>query len=75
MYFRPYKNLVAFEKQRFQPINSSEIFIGILFYIALNAVLTLLAAAFPESPPYFVRQLLNNFSALTFVMSIWFFLP
>lgn len=73
MYFRPYKNLVAFEKQRFQPINSSEIFIGILFYIALNAVLTLLAAAFPESPPYFVRQLLNNFSALTFVMSIWFF--
>jgi ABC-type multidrug transport system fused ATPase/permease subunit len=64
---------MAFETQRFQPINSSEIFIGILFYVALNAVLTLLTAAYPENPPYFVMQILNNFSALTFVMSIWFF--
>tara|TARA_B100000575_G_C23114924_1_gene644404 strand:+ start:660 stop:2030 length:1371 start_codon:yes stop_codon:yes gene_type:complete len=73
MYFRPQKNLISFEKQSFEPINSSEIFIGILFYIALNVALTLLTYAFPENPPYFVRQILNNFSALTFVMSIWFF--
>ena len=73
MYFRPQKNLISFENQSFEPINSSEIFIGILFYIALNVALTLLLYAFPENPPYFVRQILNNFSALTFVMSIWFF--
>tara|TARA_B100002019_G_scaffold131625_1_gene113098 strand:- start:15800 stop:17170 length:1371 start_codon:yes stop_codon:yes gene_type:complete len=73
MYFRPQKNLISFENQSFEPINSSEIFIGILFYIALNVALTLLLYAFPEDPPYFVRQILNNFSALTFVMSIWFF--
>ncbi len=73
MYFRPQKNLITFENQSFEPINSSEIFIGILFYIALNVALTLLLYAFPEDPPYFVRQILNNFSALTFVMSIWFF--
>ena len=41
------------------------IFIGILFYVALNITLTLLVYAFPENPPYFVRQILNNFSALT----------
>lgn len=73
MFFRPYKNLMAFEKQTFEPINSSEIFIGIIFYVSLNIILTLLVYAFPEDPPYFVRQILNNFSALTFVMSIWFF--
>ena len=73
MFFRPNKNLMAFEKQRFEPINSSEIFIGILFYVALQMILSLLVFAFPENPPYFVRQILNNFSALTFVMSIWFF--
>ena len=52
---------MAFENQSFEPINSSEIFIGILFYIALNVALTLLLYAFPENPPYFVRQILNNF--------------
>lgn len=73
MFFRPKKNIILFEKQSFEPINSSEIFIGIFFYVALNIILTLFAFTFPENPPYFVRQLLNNFSALTFVMSIWFF--
>ena len=73
MFFRPKKNTILFERQRFEPINSSEIFIGILFYVALNIILSLLVYAFPENPPYFVLQILNNFSALTFVMSIWFF--
>tara|TARA_B100000989_G_scaffold277662_1_gene238799 strand:+ start:3290 stop:4660 length:1371 start_codon:yes stop_codon:yes gene_type:complete len=73
MFFRPKKNIILFEKQSLEPINSSEIFIGILFYVVLNIILTLFAFTFSENPPYFVRQLLNNFSALTFVMSIWFF--
>ncbi len=73
MFFRSKKNIISFDRQSFEPINSSEIFIGILFYVALNITLTLLVYSFPENPPYFVRQILNNFSALTFVMSIWFF--
>jgi len=72
LYFRP-RQTIHFGVNNLRPINEAEIFIGLVFMAALTAWSIIIPILFGDTFPYFITQLNNNFAALFFVMSIWFF--
>jgi hypothetical protein len=72
LYFRPRKT-VLFTNQNLKPVSSAEVAIGFLLMLFLSLYQVVIPALFGDTPPYIIKQLNNNFSALFFVMSIWFF--
>lgn len=73
LYFRPKERSLNFYEQTFKIINPVELIIGFIFMAALTVWSISIPLLFGDSFPYFIKQLNNNFGALFFVMSIWFF--
>ncbi len=73
LYFRPNKVSLNIQDQSIKTVSKGEILIGLLFMIFLTLYSVIIPILFGDSPPYFIKQLNNNFASLFFIMSIWFF--
>ena len=73
LYFRPKEKSLSFEYQNIRSVSQAELIIGFLLMIFLTSYSIVIPILFGDSPPYIIKQLNNNFSALFFVMSVWFF--